>query len=234
MNNTAPQHAPGEAQEFEVPTQPNGHATRAEAAQATAFKGVSRKTAEAAKKGEVSNSKTGKGKQVSYEFSKPPRNIYVKVHPSPAYSTYNLPVYHDENRDTFHYIAPELYESGTLPERFMAACKIMNVFTTGSADGTYFLWFVYVSSSKWYKAAMRTVELARSSFGIVSSIKARQTYSFETATTAIPEPRWSTLPAFEQLLLGAFDSAVSVADDRVVNDFMSGGVAHKDNDEDSA
>jgi hypothetical protein len=39
------------------------------------------------------------------------------------------------------------------------------------------------------------------------------------------------LPPFEQLLLGAFDSTVSVADDKVVTDFMSGGVANREDED---
>jgi hypothetical protein len=228
MNDATLQFSQDEAQEFEAPVRPNGHAPKADAAQATtAFKGVSRKTAEAAKKGETSNSRTGAGKQVSYEFSKPPKNIYVKVHPNPAYSTFNLPTYYDETHKTFHYVLPELYEGDTLPERFKAACKIMNIYTTAAADGTFFLWYIFVSSSHWYKAAEKTVDLARRSYGIVSSLVARQTYSFNTATEVIPEPKWSSLPPFEQLLLGAFDTIVSVADDKVVIDFLSGGVASR-------
>jgi hypothetical protein len=225
---------PETGNDFEqVPLPPNGKAAKANSPEAanTLFKGVGRKTAEAAKKGETSTSRTGKGKQVSYEFAKPPKNMFVKVHPSPEYSAYNIPVFRDEANDTFHYINVDLYESGELPERFRTACKIVNIFTTGVADGTFILWYIFVSASKWYKAAMKTVELAKHHYGMVSSIKARQTYSFETATEPILDPKWSSLPSFEQLLVGAFDSVVSVADDKVVRDFMSGGVAARDDEE---
>jgi hypothetical protein len=226
---------PETGNDFEqVPLPSNGKAVKVGKtpdAASTLFKGVGRKTAEAAKKGETSTSRTGKGKQVSYEFAKPPKNLYVKVSPSPDYSVYNIPVFRDENNDTFHYIDVDLFETGELPERFKNACKIMNIFTTGVADGTFILWYVFVSASKWYKAAMKTVELAKHHYGIVSSIKARQTYSFETATEPIPEPKWHSLPPFEQLLVGAFDSVVSVAGDKVVTNFMSGGIAARDEEE---
>jgi hypothetical protein len=219
--------------DFEQAPLPANGKTKADAtnSQESAFPSVSRKTAAAAKKGETSGSRTGKGKQVTYEFSKPPKNLFIKVHPSPGYSKLGLAVYNDENTSKFHFVRPDLYESGELPERFKNACKIMDVYTAGAADGTFFLWFLFESASPWFKAAQKTVDLARRNYGVVSSIKQRQTYSFEVATEAIPEPKWESLPPFEQLLLGAFDSAVAVADDKVVTDFMSGGVANREEED---
>jgi hypothetical protein len=95
----------------------------------TMFAPASRRAAEAAKKGTTSTSRTGKAKQVSYEFGKPPKGIYVKVHPAAAYHTFNLPVFVNENEGTFHYIDPELFDSGELPERFRNVCKLMDIHT---------------------------------------------------------------------------------------------------------
>lgn len=216
--------------EFETPLPPNGKAT-ANTVTFTAFRGVGKKTAEAAKKGDTSNSRTGKGRQVTDEFSKPPKNMFVKVHPNPTYSTYNIPTYRNELTDSFHYIDPDLFESNELPERFKNACRIMNIYTAAVADGSFILWYIFVSASKWYKAAEKTVDMARRNWGIVSSIKQRQTYSFELATEVIAEPKWDSLPPFEQLLIGAFDSVVSVVEDKIVQDFMSGGVAAREDEE---
>ena len=217
-----------------LPLPANGKATTESVAHATKtktlFSPVSRKTAEAAKKGTTSTSRTGKAKQITYEFNKPPRGIYVKVHPSPSYHTFNLPVFVNETEGTFHYISPELFESSELPERFRNACKIMDIHAAGLADGTFILWFVFVSSSKWRKAAVKAVEQSKLGFGIVTALKARQTYTFEPATEPIPEPKWESLPSFEQMLLDAFDSSVNVADDKVVADYMSGGVAQRDDE----
>jgi hypothetical protein len=189
------------------------------------FSPLSFKAAQAAKKGSTSNSRTGRAKQVTYEFAKPPKGIYVTVHPSPSYHVYNLPVFVNENEGTFHYISPELYESGSLPLRFLSACKVMDAHTAALADGTFILWYVFVSASKWRKGAVKAVEAASRAWVIVTSIKARQTYAIEPADEVIPTPKWESLPDFQQMLLDAFDSAVSVADDKVVNDYMSGGVA---------
>ena len=197
----------------------------------TMFLPASRKAAEAAKKGTTSTSRTGTAKQVSYEFGKPPKGIYVKVHPSRDYHTFNLPVFVNENEGTFHYIDPELFESGELPERFRNVCKLMDIHTAGCADGTFFLWYVFVSSSKWRKAANKAVDEAKREYVIVSSIKARQTYSVEIADQPIPEPKWGSLPSFENMLMDAFDSNVSVADDKVVTDYMSGGVAAREDED---
>jgi hypothetical protein len=227
---------------FEAPAviSSNGKATHEAVANTTKnhssksmFAPASRKAAEAAKKGATSNSRTGKAKQVSYEFGKPPKGIYVKIHPSSGYHTFNLPVFVNENEGTFHYIDPELFESGHLPQRFQSVCKLMDIHTAGCADGTFFLWYVFVSSSKWRKAAVKAVDAARQEYVIVSSIKARQTYAIEPADQVIPEPKWASLPSFEQMLMDAFDSNVNVADDKVVLDYMSGGVAAREDEEDA-
>lgn len=189
------------------------------------FSPLSSKAAYAAKKGSTSNSRTGRAKQVTYEFAKPPKGIYVTVHPSPAYHAHNLPVFVNENEGTFHYISPELYESGDLPMRFQNACKVMDIHTAALADCTFILWYIFVSASKWRKAAVKAVEAARRAWVIVTSIKARQTYAVEAAVDEIPEPKWESLPAFEQMLHDAFDSSINVADDKVIHDYMSGGVA---------
>jgi hypothetical protein len=227
---------PQEETAFDAPTPTNGHAADGAVAQAarmpSPFAPVSKKTAAAAKKGNASSSRTGKAKQISYEFSKPPKGIYVKVHPSPAYHILNLPVFVNETAGTYHYINPALYESDELPERFRNACKLMDIHTAGLADGTFILWFVYVSASRWCKAANKAVETAKREYVIVSSIKQRQTYSVEPATEPIPEPRWAALPSFDQMLMDAFDSTVHVADDKVVLDYMSGGVAAREDEED--
>lgn len=69
-----------------------GNAEKYSASKPSMFSPLSYKAAESAKKGSTSTSRTGKGKQVSYEFGKPPKGIYVKTHPSPQYHTHNLPV----------------------------------------------------------------------------------------------------------------------------------------------
>lgn len=228
MQHTSASPAVADDAAFEAPTPVNGKtSTTTAAAASTMFAPVSAKIAEAAKKGETSGSRTGKGKQVTYEFSKPPKNVYVKVHPNPDYHRYGLATYRNEVTGSMHFVTPDLFTSDELPERFKAACKIINCFTSAAADGTFFLWWVAVSSTVWYKAAMKTVEMARNGYGIVSTIRARNTYSFEAATEVIPEPKWSSIPPFEQLLQQAFDSIVSVADDKVVRDFMSGGISNR-------
>ena len=195
------------------------------------FSPLSSKAAHAAKKGSTSNSRTGRAKQVTYEFAKPPKGIYVTVHPA-AYHAHNLPVFVNENEGTFHYISPELFESGDLPTRFQSACKVMDIHTAALADGTFILWYVFVSASKWRKAAVKAVDAARHGWVIVTSIKARQTYAIEPADEPIPAPKWESLPAFEQMLQDAFDSSVNVADSKVVHDYMSGGVAGSEDAED--
>ena len=99
------------------------------------FSGVSAKAAARAKKGTTSSSRTGRAKQATFSFGKPKKTVYVKVHPSPAYTMPNVPVYENELTGTFHFVKPALYESDELPERFLRACKTIDIFTTGAADG---------------------------------------------------------------------------------------------------
>jgi hypothetical protein len=122
-----------------------------------------------------------------------------------------------------HYIDPELYEGDTLPERFKRACTVTNIFTAALADGTFILWTVNQSATKWYKAALRAVEAATKEFVLVEAIKARSTYMIEPSDGTVPEPRWDSLPAFEALLENAFDSIITQANDETVNRYMSGG-----------
>ena len=206
-------------------TKPNG---KSNSKPAPKFAPVSMATANAAKKGNTSTSRTGEGKQISFEFSTPTqasKNMYFRTHPSAAYHAANLPVYYDENHDSYHYIDPTLYESGLLPDRFQSACKLQDCHVMGVADGTFFIWKINVSDSKWRKAAIKVLEASKSGFIVIQTLRSKQTYAVEPAPDPIPEPRWSSLPQFDSMLNDAFDSVVSVADDKVVLDFMSGGVS---------
>jgi hypothetical protein len=225
----------------------NGHASKTDAASVveagfqkpalvpkkTMFESASRRSAELAKKGSTSSSRTGKAKQVSYEFCKPPKNTYIKTHPSPSYHAYNLPTYVNEISGKFSFIPPALSESGDLPARFQGAIKLMDVHTAGLADGSFLLWYVFVSASPWRKSAEKVVEAAALNFGIVDTIRQRQTYTWEPACDPIAEPKWASLPDFESLLMGAYDNIIHVADDKTVTDFMSGGVAADRENEDN-
>jgi hypothetical protein len=115
----------------------------------------------------------------------------------------------------------------------LRAIKLIDIYAAGGADGTFFLWYINVTSHSSRKGALKAVEIARSRYVIVEWLKSAATYTIEPATEAIPPPKWETLPSLEAMMLDAFESVVSVADDKVVRDYMSGGVANnKDNQED--
>jgi hypothetical protein len=202
----------------------NGHATTATAPKAhKKFRSVSADTARAAKKGDTAKSRTGKSRQASVEFGKPPKHIWVKVYANSTYRQFNVPVFIDKDRDTVHYVAPEVYEGDELPERFKRACTLMDIYTAGLADGSFFLWTINVSGSKWRKAAVRAVQGALDGYVLVEAYKPRSTYMITTCEEDIPEPKWETLPPFEGLLEQAFDTTITSANDEVVNRYMSGG-----------
>lgn len=221
----------------ESPLPPNGAASSSDmkaAAPKPLFGGVSAKTAARAQKGELSTSRTGNRKQAAYSFSKPKKGLFIKVNPDPAYTLTNVPVFLNDATDSWHYITPELYESGELPDRFVRACKLMDIFVVGGADGSFFLWPVPVTSHSSRKGALAAAEVARNRYVIVEWFKPAATYNIEPATEPIPEPDWASLPSLEVMMLAAFHSVVSVATDKVVVDYMSGGVANRKDKEDEA
>jgi hypothetical protein len=228
----ATQTVEGDFDQTALPGEPDTVGAAGTAQPEPMFSGVSAKAAARAKKGNTSSSRTGRAKQATFSFGKPKKAVFVKVHPSPAYTMSNVPVYENELTGTFHFVKPALYESGELPDRFLRACKTIDIFAAGAADGSFFLWYVPVSSSQWRKGALKAVEAARQRYVIVESFKAASTYTIEPATEPIPDPRWETLPSLEKMMMDAFDSIVSVADDKVIRDFMSGGVASRRDEED--
>jgi hypothetical protein len=213
----------GEEEILQPNPRPNGQTTGEVQKPKSKFGSVGADTMRKAKKGGVSKSRTGKARQVTTEFGKPPKHLYVKTHPDPAYRQYGLPIFFDKDRDTAHYIPVDLYEGDQLPDRFKRACTIVNVFTAALADGSFILWIVNQSATKWYKAAMRAVEAASREWVLVEAMKARSTYLIEPSDGTVPEPKWETLPTFEALLDGAFDSTIIGFNDEVVARFMSGG-----------
>lgn len=227
--------------DFEAPAPlPNGAATSGDLRSTKPgptplFGGVSARTAAAAKTGNLSSSRTGKSKQASHHFDKPKADLYVKVHPGAGYSMVNVPVWEDKHSTnlTYHYIKPELFESGQLPDRFLRAVKLIDIYVMGGADGTFFMWAVKVGTHSSRKGALAAIEIARSRYVLIEWFGPASTYNVEPATEAIPEPEWASLPTFEKMLLDGFASIVSVPDDKIVLDFMSGGVANrKENQED--
>ena len=227
---------PGAGDDFEQsPLPPNGAATSSDmkgAVPKPLFGGVSAKTAARAKKGNLSTSRTGNVKQASFSFGKPKKSLFVKTHPSPAYSLTNVPTFKNEVSGTWHFITPELFESGELPDRFTRTIKLIDIFAVGGADGSFSLWPVPVTNHPSRKGALNAVEAARSRYVIVEWLPQAATYTIEPATEPIPEPNWESLPTLEVMMFNAFESVVSVADDKVVRDYMSGGVANRKDLED--
>jgi hypothetical protein len=219
-----------------TPVKPNGRDTsvqldtqtpiptsKATTPQFNKFRGVSAKTAAAAKKGGQSSSQTGRARQTNVELEKPKSGMFVRVHPSSNYRICNLPTYYDERTKFFYFIQPDLYESDDLPARFKRACKLIDVFAAAYADGTFFLWYVNVSTSQWRKSAIRVIQHAQEKWITVYSDQVHNQYRTEEADVVIPDPKWEKLGPFEKALEGAFEGTIFMADDEVINKFMSGG-----------
>ncbi|MGB7437443.1 MAG: hypothetical protein WBR26_22875 [Candidatus Acidiferrum sp.] len=202
----------------------NGHVTTATHKKpASKFKSVSAETAKKAKKGTTSSSRTGKSRQATVEFGKPPKHIWVRVDTRPNYRQMNVPVYIDKDRDQTYYVSPEFYESDAIPERFKRACVLIDIYTAGLADGSFLLWTVGVSASKWRKGAVAAVMAAMEGYVLVEAFKPRSTYLITTCEEDIPAPKFETLGSFESLLEQAFDGVITAAHDEAVARYLSGG-----------
>ena len=202
----------------------NGHATTAIPNRAASkFKSVSAETAKKAKKGTTSSSRTGKSRQATVEFGKPPKHIWVRVDPRPNYRQMNVPVFIDRDRDQTYYVSPEFYESDAIPERFKRACTLIDIYTAGLADASFLLWTVGVSASKWRKGAVAAINEAMDGYVLVEAYKPRSTYLITQCEEDIPAPKFETLGSFESLLEQAFDGTIDAANDEAVARYLSGG-----------
>lgn len=202
----------------------NGHVTTPTPKKpASKFKSVSAETAKKAKKGTTSSSRTGKSRQATVEFGKPPKHIWVRVDTRPNYRQMNVPVYIDKDRDQTYYVAPDFYESDAIPERFKRACTLIDIYTAGLADGSFLLWTVAVSASKWRKGAVAALMAAMDGYVLVEAFKPRSTYLITQCEEDIPAPKFETLGSFESLLEQAFDGVITAAHDEAVARYLSGG-----------
>jgi hypothetical protein len=202
----------------------NGHPTTATPKRAASkFKSVSAETAKKAKKGTTSSSRTGKSRQATVEFGKPPKHIWVRVDPRPNYRQMNVPVFIDRDRDQTYYVSPEFYESDAIPERFKRACTLIDIYTAGLADASFLLWTVGVSASKWRKGAVAAINEAMDGYVLVEAYKPRSTYLITQCEEDIPAPKFETLGSFESLLDQAFDGTIDSAHNEAVARYLSGG-----------
>jgi hypothetical protein len=157
------------------------------------------KAAQAAKKHK--SAPVGKREQATYPIMRPPKSKFVRVHPDEAYRQYNVPVLEDPDTNDLYFMD----ESLQVPEFILATVRRVNLYAAQTHDHSIFLWAVKQSDTPWYKAAPRAVSTAVNKWVAVRARKAANTYDLTTPIDTIPEPDWSSLPSFDEMLDTAFD-----------------------------
>ena len=155
--------------------------------------------AKVAKKG--FSAPVGKRVQATYPLQKPPKSKFVRVHPSPAYRIAGVLTLEDKDTNEIYYVAPDL----ELPEFIESQTRVTELYAAQMHDGSFFIWPVNRSDTSWYRAAKQAVAIAARKWIAVIARRAANTYDLVEPEDAIPEPAWSALPPFSEMLESAFD-----------------------------
>ena len=162
--------------------------------------------------------------QTSYPVDKPNRSKFVRVHPDESYRMSYVPTYKDEDTCDIYFVDPDL----ELPEEIASQIKLTDLYAAQAHDGTFFIWFVNRSETSWYRSANRAVQRSVSQWVRVVSRRAANIYDLYLPEQPIPEPKWSELPSFPEMLENAFDDRRITSVDHPVLRKLRGYV---DNDE---
>lgn len=143
----------------------------------------------------------GKRLQTSYPIDKPNRSKFVRVHPHEGYRMSYVPTYKDEDTGDIYFVDPDL----ELPEEIASQIRLTDLYAAQAHDGTFFIWFVNRSDTSWYRSANRAVQRSVSQWVRVVSRKSANIYDLYLPEQAIPEPEWSELPPFQDMVENGFD-----------------------------
>jgi len=155
--------------------------------------------AKAAKKGFAAP--VGKREQATYPLQKPPKSKFVRVHPSPTYRIAGVLTITDSDTGEINYVSPDL----ELPEFIESQTRVSDLYAAQMSDGSYFIWPVHRSETTWYRAAKQAVATATRKWIAVVARRSANTYDLIEPEDAIPEPDWSALPPFMEMVESAFD-----------------------------
>lgn len=155
--------------------------------------------AKAAKKG--TSAPAGKQLQRDFPYQKPPKSKFVRVHPSPNYHLLGLLTMEDKDMSVSYYLSPDL----ELPDFIESQARVTDVYAAQMHDGTFFVWPVNRSDTSWYRSAKTTIRTAMTQWIAVIAKKSGNIYKMVVPEEAIPEPEWSDLPLFIEMVESAFD-----------------------------
>jgi len=142
----------------------------------------------------------GKRMQSLYPTERP-KQKFLRVHPSREYRQMGVLTYSDPDTNELYYVAPEL----EVPESYGMPIKVTDMYAAQAHDGTFFIWCVNRSESTWYRSALKAIEMCTHKWFKVVSRRGPNIYDLYPSEKEIPEPDWSNLPAFGDMLESAFD-----------------------------
>jgi len=155
--------------------------------------------AKAAKKG--FSAPVGKRTQATFPLQKPPKSKFVRVHPSPQYRISGVLTLTDTDTGQIKYVSPDL----ELPEFIEGQTRVTDLYAAQMSDGSFFIWPIHRSETTWFKGAKTAVKAASEKWVAVVARRAANTYDLIEPEDEIPEPEWSSLPTFTEMVESAFD-----------------------------
>lgn len=155
--------------------------------------------AKAAKKG--FSAPVGKRTQATFPLQKPPKNKFIRVHPSPDYRMSGVLTLTDNDTGQIKYVSPDL----ELPPFIESQTKVTDLFAAQMSDASFFIYPVHRSETTWYRAAKQAVKVAQDKWVAVVARRSANTYDLIEPEDTIPEPDWSVLPPFSEMVESAFD-----------------------------
>jgi len=155
--------------------------------------------AKAAKKGLAAPA--GRRAQATYPLQRPPKSKFVRVHPSASYRMGGVLTLTDTDTGEINYVSPDL----ELPEFIESQTRVTDLYAAQMHDGSFFIWPVHRSDTTWYRAAKQAVATAMRKWIAVVARRSANTYDLIEPEEAIPEPDWSALPPFMEMVESAFD-----------------------------
>ena len=143
----------------------------------------------------------GKRVQATYPLQKPPKNKFVRVHPSPEYRLSGVLTLTDLDTGEIYYVSPDL----ELPGFLESQTRVSDLYAAQMSDGSFFIWPQHRSETSWYRAAKAAIRMAMSKWVAVVARRAANTYDLIEPEDSIPEPEWSSLPPFADMVETAFE-----------------------------
>jgi hypothetical protein len=155
--------------------------------------------AKAAKKG--FSAPAGKRTQATFPLQKPPKNKFIRVHPSREYRMNGVLTLTDTDTGQIKYVSPDL----ELPEFIESQTRVTDLYAAQMSDGSFFIWPLHRSDTTWFKGAKHAASFVTTKWAAVVARRSANTYDLIEPEDTIPEPDWSSLPTFTEMVESAFD-----------------------------